>query len=80
MQDFYLVQKAFKKLKSNIYYDKTNLPLRDKIVSFECDYGENLDKYLDEIYDALRTGGENWDNLSEDILSSIKCAVLPKTC
>lgn len=78
MQDFYLVQKAFKKLKSNIYYDKTNLPLRDKIVSFECDYGENLDKYLDEIYDALQKGGEKWENLSEDILSSIKCTILPK--
>ncbi len=78
MQDFYLVQKAFKKLKSNIYYDKTNLPLRDKIVSFECDYGENLDKYLDEIYDALQKGGEKWEKLSKDILSSIKCTVLPK--
>ncbi len=78
MQDFYLVQKAFKKLKSNIYYDKTNLPLRDKIVSFECDYGENLDKYLDKIYNALQKGGEKWENLSEDILSSIKCTILPK--
>lgn len=78
MQDFYLVQKAFKKLKSNIYYDKTNLPLRDKIVSFECDYGENLDKYLDEIYDALQKGGEKWEKLSKDILSSIKCTVCLK--
>lgn len=78
MQDFYIIQKAFKKLKSNIYYDKTNLPLRDKIVSFECDYGEKLDEHLDEIYDALLKGGEKWERLSEDILSSIKCTVLPK--
>lgn len=79
MENFDLIQKAFKKLKSNIYYDKTNLPLRDKIVSFECNYGDGLDKYLEEIYDALRKGGEKWAELVESILSSIRCIVLPKT-
>lgn len=33
--DEYLFQKAYKKLKSSIYYDKTNLILRDKLVRFE---------------------------------------------
>lgn len=79
MQDYSIVQKAFKKLKSNIYYDKTNLPLRDKIVSFEYDHGENLDLYLNKLYVALQEGGEKWRKLSEQILSSISCIILPKT-
>lgn len=79
MQDSCLIQKAFKKLKSNIYYDKTNLPLRDKIVSFESDYGENLDEYLNEMYFDLLEGDERWNDLSEKILSSIRCIILPKS-
>lgn len=79
MRDTTLVQKAFKKLKSNIYYDKTNLPLRDKIVSFECEQGKDLDKYLNDLYVALQEGGEEWSKLSDKVLSSIRCMILPKT-
>lgn len=79
MCDFLLIQKAFKKLKSNIYYDKTNLPLRDKIVSFESKYGDELDDYLSEIFQAFIDGGDKWEALCTKILSSIDCIVLPKS-
>lgn len=31
------VKRAYKKLKGNVYFDKTQLPLIDQIVSFEHD-------------------------------------------
>ena len=79
MIDSLLMQKAFKKLKSNAYYDKTNLPLRDKIVSFECNYGDELDDYLSEIFQAFSDGGDKWEKLSAKIISSIGCSILPKS-
>ena len=79
MCDLLLVQKAFKKLKSNVYYDKTNLPLRDKIVSFESKYGDELDDYLSEMFQAFIDGGDKWQTLCAKILSSIGCIVLPKS-
>ncbi len=78
MQDIYLMQKAYKKLMSNIYYDKTSLPLRDKIVSFEFDHKDNLDEYLNNLYTASQEGGNKWNTLSNEIISSISCTVLPK--
>lgn len=78
MNDPLLMQKAYKKLKSSIYYDKTNLPLRDQIVSFEYDYGKDLNQYLDELYSAFQEGGEEWTELSQNIISSINCILLPK--
>ena len=71
MCDLLLVQKAFKKLKSNIYYDKTNLPLRDKIVSFESKHGDELEDYLSEIFQVFTDGGDKWDALCTKILSSL---------
>ena len=79
MIDSLLMQKAFKKLKSNAYYDKTNLPLRDKIVSFECNYGDELDDYLSEIFQAFSDGGDKWEKLSAKIISSVGCSILPKS-
>lgn len=79
MKDPLLVHKAFKKLKSNAYYDKTNLPLRDKIVSFEYDHGCKLDDYLSNLLDIVNTGGEEWTSLTEKIVHSIRCMILPKS-
>jgi len=36
-----ILDKAYKKLKSSVYYDKTNLIFRDEIVNFE--YVHRLD-------------------------------------
>lgn len=35
MQTIDLVRIAFRKLKAHVFFDKTTLPLRDKIVEFE---------------------------------------------
>ncbi|MCL2828780.1 MAG: hypothetical protein FWD99_08610 [Oscillospiraceae bacterium] len=44
-----LVEIAFRKLKAHIYFDKTALPLRDKVVKFEndSDFKKNLKKIAD---------------------------------
>ena len=59
---------AYKKLKSSVYYDKTQLILRDKIVSFEnkC---EDVDKYLDELTKKFLDQNTR-DKIFEEILSS----------
>ena len=46
--DAKLFKIAYKKLKSSLYYDKTQTILRDKLVSFEVGY-KNIDSYLEEI-------------------------------
>lgn len=71
-----LVKKAYKKLKCNVYFDKTQLLLRQQIVEFED--GE-IDVKLDRIYDALVNGGEEWDTLQEKILERISYKAFPKS-
>ena len=39
---------AYKKLKSSLYYDKTQTILRDKLVNFES-ICTNVDRYLEEL-------------------------------
>jgi len=41
------VKTAFRKLKAHVYFDKTTLPLRDKVVEFESN--ENFDDELNKI-------------------------------
>lgn len=48
-----LFEKAYKKLKSSIYYDKTQLILRSKIVEFESSK-ENIDKYMAKLFEAFK--------------------------
>lgn len=41
------IEKAYKKLKSSVYFDKTQLVLRNKLVEFEQErQKEGLDEYL----------------------------------
>lgn len=62
--DFF--QKAYKKLKSSAYYDKTNLYLRDRIAQAESE--ADIDDTLEELCDALQS--DSWDNYAADILST----------
>lgn len=71
-----LVRKAYKKLKCSVYFDKTQLLLRQQIVEFE---DSKIDEKLDEIYDALVNGGEKWDTLQERILKGISFKAFPKS-
>lgn len=72
--EFSMVEKAYKKLKSSVYFDKTQLILRNAIVEFE---NNNFDQSLHKIYNAL---GDNDDflKLQNDILNSISVSSYPK--
>lgn len=70
--DFF--QKAYKKLKSSAYYDKTNLSLRDHIACAESE--TDIDDTLRKLCQALQS--DSWDNYAADILSKIRCIPLPK--
>ena len=77
-----LVEKSYKKLKSSVFFDKTQLILRDKIVKFEADssFEEKLNAvagFLEliasvEVYDVLS------DPLMNRILNSINVSAFPK--
>lgn len=67
---------AYKKLKSSLYYDKTQTILRDKLVSFETDC-ENIDNYLEELT-KIFLDEKARNDLFEDILSSISYYAFPK--
>lgn len=69
------VQKAYKKLKNYLYFDKTQLPLVDSLVAFESG---NIDLGLAEIARALDTGGDVWEDFTDDILEKIDVFVYPK--
>lgn len=45
-----LVKIAYKKLKSSVYFDKTQLILRNALVEFET---SNIDSKLDALYEKL---------------------------
>lgn len=73
-----LIKKAFKKLKSKIYYDKTTLALRDNIVKYEAE--DCIEKKLDNLAKILATSdNEKIDTyIKENILDKIKIIALPK--
>lgn len=73
-----ILDKAYKKLKSNVYYDKTNLILRDRIVNFEYCHRHNLKYHLHNLWKAFASGGPDWEAKKETILSEIDVKLLPK--
>ena len=74
-----LFQKAYKKLKSNAYYDKTNLHLRDRIVEAENTPGITIEERLERLYQAFTEPSRiKWEKEKDNILKSISCRVLPK--
>lgn len=68
---------AYKKLKSSLYYDKTQTILRDKLVSFEAEH-KNIDNYLEELTDTF-LDDEAREGMFEEILASISYYVFPKS-
>lgn len=74
-----LFQKAYKKLKSNAYYDKTNLHLRDRIAEAENTPGLTIEERLEHLYQAFTEPSRmKWEQEKDNILKSISCRVLPK--
>lgn len=68
------VKIAYKKFKANLYFDKTQLPLRDRVVLFEQ---EGIDEKLEDIYDAI-IDGKDWENYEQSILEQIGVLLYPK--
>lgn len=82
INDTDLVKKAYKKLKSNVYYDKTMVILKKNLVEFENQYcDENkLDDELDKIqYKLMNSDDDEWNHyIKTYILDKIECILLPK--
>lgn len=70
------VRIAYKKLKSSVYFDKTQLPLRDRITTFESRSG--FDQKLKQIADALSGTKTEWEQYLQSRLQSVGVFVFPK--
>jgi len=70
------LKKAYKKLKSSIYFDKTQLPLRSKLVEFEtsCD---DLDEHLESLWTTF-IDATKWKRCERAILKSVNYYAYPK--
>ena len=71
------LKRAFKKLKSSLYFDKTQLINRDKIVAYECD--EKFSQRFSEIASLLNDDDETWENYRNTLLNSIQVLSFPKS-
>lgn len=67
---------AYKKLKSSLYYDKTQIILRDKLVTFEMECGD-IDKCLEEMSESF-LDDKRRNELFCSILSNISYYAFPK--
>ncbi len=80
--DSQLCQKAYKKLKSDAYYDKTKVILKEEIVEFETNKksAEELDEFLIGIWKKLvQSTDAEWQNYVEkEVFNGIHCILLPK--
>lgn len=71
-----LLQAAYKKLKADIFFDKTQLVLRNRIVEYECS------RKFDLNFNTLANEILNYSNASPElteILNSVTYQVFPKT-
>jgi hypothetical protein len=77
METIDYVRIAFRKLKASVYFDKTILPLRDKVVEFETN--SDFEEKLNEIAAAYDNEKLKKDStLMKKILSSIGVLSFPK--
>jgi hypothetical protein len=75
----YDLQLAFKKLKANVYYDKTQLVFRNKLVNYEGSYFSRLEERFSEIKNILETeDDEIWKNYTNKLLNNINVLTFPK--
>jgi len=71
-----LVRIAFRKLKASVYFDKTALLLRDKVVAFEM--ATDFEKQLKELANALESDNLDKALLLNDILRKMSTQPFPK--
>lgn len=61
-----LFQKAYKKLKSTAYYDKTNLHLRDRIAEAENTLNITIEERLKDLHQAfVASDSTKWEKKKE---------------
>ncbi|MCM1191655.1 MAG: hypothetical protein NC123_01760 [Butyrivibrio sp.] len=70
-----LIKKAYKKLKCSVYFDKTQLLLRQQIVEFEKG---DIEAKLQDICRDLEDSGR-WEQRQKEILDSVSFRVFPKS-
>lgn len=78
--DLSLIKKAYKKLKSSVFYDKTQLILRDKIVEFEStsdELGFCIGAKLRDLFEDINNP-DRWERLKSEILESVRYHSFPK--
>ena len=69
------LERAYKKLKGSVYFDKTQLPLIDQIVEFEAD---GVDQQLDALVKKLDGSDDEWGHYAADIKEKADALVFPK--
>jgi len=69
-----MIKNAYKKLKSEIYFDKSQLILRDQIVQFESG---NIDDILTDLWKNFNDDIQ-WEKFEKTLLSSINVLMFPK--
>lgn len=67
---------AFKKLKASVYFDKTQLPLRDELVEFE--ESAKVDDLIDDLAINLEATEKDWNEYQKRIIGKINTHVFPK--
>ncbi len=72
----YDIKRAYKKLKASVYYDKTQLLLRNKIVEYDAD--PLFMKNLSELYAVLVGNESKWNKKKKLLLASIEKRIFPK--
>lgn len=78
-----LIRKAYKKFKSNTYFDRTNSPVREQIIHFEStpDWASSsdLEVCFSNMKNALLSEDESdWEKYQESILQKIQAFCYPK--
>lgn len=70
------VKIAYKKLKASVYFDKTQLPLRDRIVAYES---KGIEQQLTDLLQALNGSDTDWSDFERSLLDDISTFVFPKS-
>ena len=69
------VKIAYKKLKASVYFDKTQLPLRDQLVTYER---EEIESQLNTLVEKITGSESDWSAFVDEILSAVSAFVFPK--
>ena len=72
------IKKSYKKLKASVYYDKTQIILRDSIVEYEAKGIKKIEKDFTEMSKILNSDESEWNKYEKRLLSSVKALTLPK--